>query len=43
MPFRTFEGALRIAMHSPNGGGMERVLFLPVEEADGGLRVTASD
>ena len=39
MLFRTFEGRLTLCLHSPNGGGKERAVFVPVEETDGGLRV----
>jgi len=37
MLFRTFEGTLRMALHSPNEPGKERAHFLPVREVSGGL------
>ena len=37
MLFRTFEGTLRMALHSPNEPGKERAHFLPVREVAGGL------
>mmetsp|Transcript_69089 Transcript_69089/g.218515 ORF Transcript_69089/g.218515 Transcript_69089/m.218515 type:complete len:125 (-) Transcript_69089:215-589(-) len=38
MLFRTAEGELRLALHSPNTAP-EHPIFLPVEEVDGRLRV----
>jgi len=39
MLFKTFDGKLMLALHAPNGGGMERARFLPVKEVDNKLVV----
>jgi len=39
MLFRTFEGKLLLALHAPNGGGKERVRFIPIVEEGGALRI----
>ena len=37
MLFRTFDGALRLALHTPNDTPNERAVFVPIEEVDGRL------
>lgn len=37
MIFKTFEGRLMLALHSPNTAGRERARFLPLVEIPGGL------
>lgn len=39
MLFRTFDGKLMLSIHQPNGGELERARFLPIEEADGILKL----
>lgn len=39
MIFRTFEGRLMLTIHTPNRTPNERPIFLPVEEADGRLKM----
>jgi beta-xylosidase len=39
MIFRTFEGTLMMALHSPNRPPTERARFLPIEEVPGGLAI----
>ena len=42
MLFRTFDGALRLALHTPNDTPNERAVFVPIDEADGRLVPAAS-
>jgi hypothetical protein len=42
MRFRTFDGALMLALHQPNSGGNERARFFPVVEEGGTLRLATS-
>jgi arabinan endo-1,5-alpha-L-arabinosidase len=37
MLFRTFDGDLQLALHTPNETPRERAVFLPIEEANGRL------
>jgi arabinan endo-1,5-alpha-L-arabinosidase len=39
MVFRTFEGALRLAIHAPNRTPNERAVFFPLQERDGMLYI----
>ena len=41
MLFRTFEDRLMLCMHAPHSNGQWRTLLMPVEETDGGLKLTA--
>ena len=41
MLFRTFGGALMLTLHAPHSNGQFRTLFMPAEETDGWLRLTA--
>jgi hypothetical protein len=42
MFFRTFEGALMLSLHQPNGGKKERAHFFSVEEKENGFNLTES-
>ena len=42
MLFRTFEGALHLSLHRPNGDGRERAFFQPIEESGAQLRITGA-
>jgi beta-xylosidase len=43
MLFRTFDGALMLSLHAPNGGNRERARFLPVTIGDDGWLRLADD
>lgn len=42
MLFRTFDGALRLALHTPNDTPNERAVFVPIDETNGRLLPAAS-
>jgi hypothetical protein len=39
MIFRTFEGNLRLVLHSPNGGGLERAHLFEIEDCGDTLKL----
>jgi len=39
MIFRTFEGQLMLALHTPNESPKERALFVPIVEEGGQIRL----
>jgi hypothetical protein len=43
MIFKTFDGRLRLALHSPNAAGHERVKILPLREVVGGLTLVSEE
>jgi len=42
MLFRTFAGALHLALHRPNGDGRERAFFQPMDESGSTLRLASA-
>ena len=43
MLFRKLDGGLTLTLHSPNGGGRERMRFMAVEDTGDGLRIAGAD
>lgn len=39
MIFKTFEGELRLVLHSPNGGGLERAHLFELEDCGDTLKL----
>ena len=39
MIFKTFEGNLRLVLHSPNGGGLERAHLFEIEDCGDTLKL----
>ncbi|MBZ0305380.1 MAG: glycoside hydrolase, partial [Anaerolineae bacterium] len=42
MVFRTFDGQLRLALHRPNETPYERPQFIPLQESEASLALSAS-